>query len=283
MTDKADAAPSAESDPRKWCGALLGHVRGEEIECNLSKNHEGEHDHIFRHSGSSWASWLAYQKRLSLMTEQPDAAHDGQLGTCDESNIPLGAPSADAPATAPPITGAMIVELMDEHETNYVQKMERRWEWSCACGENQWFHEREFAVMMTRSHWADEIMKLLRASASPDTEALHERIAELERHDHVGWRGHEVLWELIERKPFPSDRKMASVGLSTSAVVRLRERAEAAESRSKELAIALSGMFTCTSNPQEYTRIRDAAFKVLQKFEDTCGSVLNLSADIRHH
>jgi hypothetical protein len=85
------------------------------------------------------------------------------------------AESAPAPATAPPITGAMIVELMDEHETNYVQKMERRWEWSCACGENQWFHEREFAVMMTRSHWADEIMKLLRVTSAPSAAVKEEK------------------------------------------------------------------------------------------------------------
>jgi hypothetical protein len=59
-----------------------------------------------------------------------------------------------------PQNASAIKEVMEQHETNYVQRPDGRWDWSCVCGAKQWFHDRAFADDMTRSHWADEIFRV---------------------------------------------------------------------------------------------------------------------------
>lgn len=46
MTEHAEPR-KPEADPEKWCAALLSYARGNEIECNLTKGHEGAHAHIY--------------------------------------------------------------------------------------------------------------------------------------------------------------------------------------------------------------------------------------------
>jgi hypothetical protein len=58
--------------------------------------------------------------------------------------------------------GAKIKEIIEEHETNYVQKAENVWQWSCVCGQARNLSSRDFCMNMTRSHWADAIAALLR-------------------------------------------------------------------------------------------------------------------------
>lgn len=38
-----------EPDPKKWCGKLLAYSRGNEIECNLTQGHSGQHRHIYEY------------------------------------------------------------------------------------------------------------------------------------------------------------------------------------------------------------------------------------------
>ena len=40
------------ADRREWCGALLACARGNEVECNLPKDHEGKHEHIMTERAS---------------------------------------------------------------------------------------------------------------------------------------------------------------------------------------------------------------------------------------
>ncbi len=56
-----------------------------------------------------------------------------------------------------------IKEIIEDHETNYLQRPDGKWDWLCSCGIAQWFHGRQFAIDMTRAHWTDEIVKAIRS------------------------------------------------------------------------------------------------------------------------
>ncbi len=56
-----------------------------------------------------------------------------------------------------------IKEIIANHETNYIQRPDGKWDWMCSCDARQWFHTREFAVDMTRAHWTDQIKAAIRS------------------------------------------------------------------------------------------------------------------------
>jgi len=78
--------------------------------------------------------------------------------------------------------------------------------------------------------------------ASPSATGEPREIVLLREHDRIGWRGHEVLYEMIEGKSCPTPK--ASLGLATSAVDRLLKCVEKAE---RELAEARTRLETLGS------------------------------------
>jgi hypothetical protein len=66
-------------------------------------------------------------------------------------------------------------------------------------------------------------------------------LAALLEHDRIGWRGHEVLWEMITGEKYTADPK-ASLGLAPSAVDEMRKELAALREQAKKLSDALNRM-----------------------------------------
>jgi hypothetical protein len=76
-------------------------------------------------------------------------------------------------------------------------------------------------------------------AAAPESEPPEIRL--LREHDRMGWRGHEVIWEMIEGKPYQPHSSKASVGMATSAVDNLIRRLADSEREIKYANSALGG------------------------------------------
>jgi len=77
----------------------------------------------------------------------------------------------------------LIKKLLTDHETNYVQRDDSKWDWSCSCGESDWFYDRESAVKRTREHWADKIFKAFQAGRESASKGVADcRLSNCEQH-----------------------------------------------------------------------------------------------------
>ena len=65
------------SEQGQWCGALLASRPGNEIECNLQKDHEGPHQHVYASAAESELSSLrAEVERMRAKVEHRDRLLD---------------------------------------------------------------------------------------------------------------------------------------------------------------------------------------------------------------
>ena len=111
-----------------------------------------------RESFEKWAVKHLGDERFLIRDERQPDKYDAYLVDHMWAGYAAGAAAMNERAAQ-----IDIKEIIADHETSYIQRLDRQWDWICSCGARQWFHTREFAVDMTRAHWTDEIRKAIRS------------------------------------------------------------------------------------------------------------------------